>query len=65
MYKIYITHMEPNPNYGEEMKEYQKPSYGYNENRPIPQAYFERKALEVELTDNEFQLFKRAAVEIM
>jgi hypothetical protein len=60
MYQVTITRSDPNPEYEAWEK---KESRYYNQ--PIPSARINVRVMEVELTDEEFQAVKKAALEIM
>jgi hypothetical protein len=70
MYELVITRIEPNPNYDAEFAEKvsRNRNFGYN---GVTEAEVEKTrvvnqtiALQVELTDEEYRKFKRAALEI-
>jgi spore coat polysaccharide biosynthesis protein SpsF (cytidylyltransferase family) len=67
MYHIKITKMELNPNYEQELQEYIKNQNDRWSNQVLvaPEKYKELKALETIVTDDEFALIKRGAIEIM
>jgi hypothetical protein len=63
MYRLTVEKFSENPNFELEKKRYQGEQQFYNSTGPS--EYFLSKALTVELTDAEFQLVKKAVVEIM
>ncbi len=67
MYKLSVKTLEENPNFEEEMSEYKNKSRSnyFNPNGAIsmPEKYREVKALEVELTDSQFDAIRKAVIE--
>jgi len=60
MYKLEITKFVENPDYEEDMKEYKERMRGYhNMDSSRLQAMVEKRKLEVELTDSEYQEVKK------
>ena len=61
MIKLQITKYEDNPDYEEELKQHQAP---YGRNIECPEKQIEVRKLDIEITDEEFKVIKKAVLEI-
>lgn len=62
-YKLEITRIEPNPLYDKE-KAKEARMYNYNRDMVLEHSEVENQVLTVELTEEEYKAFKKAALEI-
>ena len=62
-YRLIVTALEDNPSYAEQYKTYLERSC-YSSSAP-PVERFERRSLEIELTDEEYRAVRKAVVGVM